>query len=225
MESARWFTRDEARLLIDTIRQEMAESELALENSSDDSESYNERYQWLPLAAAAVELRARSDMAKVMAELRGYCHLDGEREVSESYENTQRHDRCLKAYALLVAEGKPEEADALLYDAYRADAESRFINDASLAGLAEIEARRGRSAEATRLLSRLPDIQLSLGLSEGQLGLLLLTMSVGALVGLTEANVRQIDCRTRRRLRHLVATSARYASLRRLAWLEREEAA
>ena len=35
------------------------------------------------------------------------------------------------------------------------------------------------------LLSRLPDIQLSLGLSEGQLGLLLLTMSVGALVGLT----------------------------------------
>jgi predicted Zn-dependent protease len=146
---------DEARLLIDTIRQEMAESELALENSSDDSESYNERYQWLPLAAAGVELRAGSDMTKVMAELRGYCHLDGEREISEGYENTQRHDRCLKAYALLAAEGKPEEADALLYDAYRADVESRFINDASLAGLAEIEARRGRSAEATRLLRML----------------------------------------------------------------------
>lgn len=35
------------------------------------------------------------------------------------------------------------------------------------------------------LLSRLPDLQLSLGLTEGQLGLLLLTMSVGALMGLT----------------------------------------
>ncbi|HQZ12342.1 MAG TPA: MFS transporter [Devosia sp.] len=35
------------------------------------------------------------------------------------------------------------------------------------------------------LLSRLPDLQLRLGLSEGQLGLLLLTMSLGALFGLT----------------------------------------
>lgn len=35
------------------------------------------------------------------------------------------------------------------------------------------------------LLSRLPDLQLRLGLSEGQLGLLLLTMSLGALCGLT----------------------------------------
>jgi MFS family permease len=35
------------------------------------------------------------------------------------------------------------------------------------------------------LLSRLPDLQRSLNLTEGQLGLLLLTMSVGALLGLT----------------------------------------
>ena len=35
------------------------------------------------------------------------------------------------------------------------------------------------------LLSRLPDLQVRLGLSEGQLGLLLLSMSVGALFGLT----------------------------------------
>jgi MFS family permease len=35
------------------------------------------------------------------------------------------------------------------------------------------------------LLSRLPDLQLRLGLTEGELGLLLLTMSVGALFGLT----------------------------------------
>lgn len=35
------------------------------------------------------------------------------------------------------------------------------------------------------LLSRLPDLQVRLDLSEGQLGLLLLSMSVGALVGLT----------------------------------------
>ncbi len=35
------------------------------------------------------------------------------------------------------------------------------------------------------LLARLPDLQVRLGLTEGQLGLLLLTMSVGALMGLT----------------------------------------
>lgn len=35
------------------------------------------------------------------------------------------------------------------------------------------------------LLSRLPDLQLKLGLTEGQLGLLLVSMSVGALFGLT----------------------------------------
>ncbi len=35
------------------------------------------------------------------------------------------------------------------------------------------------------LLSRLPDLQFEFGLTEGQLGLLLLTMSVGALLGLT----------------------------------------
>jgi MFS family permease len=35
------------------------------------------------------------------------------------------------------------------------------------------------------LLSRLPDLQVQFGLSEGELGLLLLTMSVGALLGLT----------------------------------------
>jgi MFS family permease len=35
------------------------------------------------------------------------------------------------------------------------------------------------------LLSRLPDLQVSLGLTEGQLGLTLIAMSVGALVGLT----------------------------------------
>ena len=35
------------------------------------------------------------------------------------------------------------------------------------------------------LLSRLPDLQHSLGLTEGQLGLLLISMSIGALVGLT----------------------------------------
>lgn len=35
------------------------------------------------------------------------------------------------------------------------------------------------------LLSRLPDLQVSLGLTEGQLGLTLITMSIGALVGLT----------------------------------------
>lgn len=48
------------------------------------------------------------------------------------------------------------------------------------------------------LLSRLPDLQLKLGLSESQLGLLLLTMSVGALVGLTFSSplIEKLGART-----------------------------
>jgi tetratricopeptide (TPR) repeat protein len=54
-----------------------------------------------------------------------------------------------------VSEHRETEADALLYDAYSAIARSRYSDDASLAGLAEIEARRGRADEATRLLKLL----------------------------------------------------------------------
>jgi MFS family permease len=48
------------------------------------------------------------------------------------------------------------------------------------------------------LLSRLPDLQLKLGLTEGQLGLLLLTMSVGALTGLTFSSpfIEKLGART-----------------------------
>jgi MFS family permease len=48
------------------------------------------------------------------------------------------------------------------------------------------------------LLSRLPDLQLKLGLTEGQLGMLLLTMSVGALVGLTFSSplIERLGART-----------------------------
>src|SRR5262249_10852797 len=60
--------------------------------------------------------------------------------------------RCLKAYALLMAEHRDADAEALLYESYRAAARSRYADDASLAGLAEIEARRGKQDEAARLL-------------------------------------------------------------------------
>lgn len=48
------------------------------------------------------------------------------------------------------------------------------------------------------LLSRLPDLQIRLELSEGQLGLLLLTMSVGALIGLTFSSpfIERLGART-----------------------------
>ncbi len=74
---------DEARLLIETIRQEVAEADLALESSSNDSEDHTQRYQWVPLAAATIELRAGSDMTKAMAELRDYCGLEGAAEMGD----------------------------------------------------------------------------------------------------------------------------------------------
>src|SRR5262249_6129408 len=88
--------------------------------------------------------------------LRRYCGLEktevkGRRsEVSE--EQTGLHERCLKAYALLIAEHREADADALLYDRYSRTVRTRYADDASLAGLAEIEARRGHSNEASRLL-------------------------------------------------------------------------
>jgi tetratricopeptide (TPR) repeat protein len=61
----------------------------------------------------------------------------------------------LRAYALLLGERRESDADALLYDAYSKLVRSRYSDDASLAGLAEIEARRGRADEASRLLKLL----------------------------------------------------------------------
>jgi MFS family permease len=48
------------------------------------------------------------------------------------------------------------------------------------------------------LFARLPDLQVELGLTEGQLGLLLLTMSVGALMGLTFSSplIEKLGART-----------------------------
>jgi predicted Zn-dependent protease len=150
-------TFDEARLLIATIKREQSDAELALE---DRSSTAQERYDWLPLASALVELRAGRDAAKAIAELRRYCGLEkaeGGRQaaVGSEEQNTGVQQRCLKAYALLVAEGRETDADALLYDAYTKAVRSRYSDDASLAGLAEIEARRGRGEEASRLLTLL----------------------------------------------------------------------
>jgi tetratricopeptide (TPR) repeat protein len=142
---------DEARLLVATIEQEQADLDIALED--DNAQASESRYAWLPLASALVELRAGSDPAKAVAELRRYCGLDaGPTDAHRIEDRGAVDERCLKAYALLMAERRQSEADAMLYDAYRAAARSRFSNDASLAGLAEIEARRGRADEAARLL-------------------------------------------------------------------------
>ncbi|HXF38930.1 MAG TPA: tetratricopeptide repeat protein [Blastocatellia bacterium] len=148
---------EEVRLLIRTIEREQADEKLALK--WDEVGSTEERYDWLPLASALTELRGSRDGAKGLLELRRYCGLEttevrGQRpEVSE--DQVPNRERCLKAYALLVAEHRESDADNLLYEAYQRTAKSRYADDASLAGLAEIEARRGRADEASRLLKRL----------------------------------------------------------------------
>ncbi|MEW6211619.1 MAG: tetratricopeptide repeat protein [Acidobacteriota bacterium] len=133
---------DEARLLITAINREKADLELALE----EDEYREDYYEWVSLASALIEIRSNRDATKAIAELRRYCGLD------EKESQSALNERCLKAYALLISERREAEADALLYDAYSAIARSRYSDDASLAGLAEIEARRGRADEATRLL-------------------------------------------------------------------------
>jgi predicted Zn-dependent protease len=147
---------DEARLLIRTIQREEADALLALEENEEGS-STEDRYEWVALASALIELRSNRDSTKALAELRRYCGLDkpeGGLHLQDS-EASNSHERCLKAYALLVAEGRETEADNLLQEAYKRAARSRYSDDASLAGLAEIEARRGRADEASRLLKQL----------------------------------------------------------------------
>jgi cellulose synthase operon protein C len=147
---------DEARLLIVTIKREQADLERALQSDEEAGSTSEDRYDWLPLASALIELRGGRDAAKAIAELRRYCGLektDGRMQKTEgSNDESFTRERCLKAYALLIAERREADADALLYDAYSKSVRSRYSDDASLAGLAEIEARRGRGDEASRLL-------------------------------------------------------------------------
>ena len=149
---------DEARLLVATIKREQVEQEIALEDDGEGESSYEYRYDWFPLAAALIELRSGRDTTKAIAELRRYCGLEAAndgRPKPEGSDSSALQLRCSRAYALLIAEGREREADALLYDAYIKTVRSRNSDDASLVGLAEIEARRGRGEEASRLLKLL----------------------------------------------------------------------
>ncbi|HKG21612.1 MAG TPA: hypothetical protein VKC34_06900, partial [Blastocatellia bacterium] len=115
----------------------------------------------LPLASALIELRSGRDAQKAVADLRRYCGLDSPSDSGHAPEShggegaDTLNERCLKAYALLMSEKREAEADSLLYDAYSAAARSRYSNDASIAGLSELEARRGRTEEAVRLINLL----------------------------------------------------------------------
>ncbi|HJQ22454.1 MAG TPA: tetratricopeptide repeat protein [Blastocatellia bacterium] len=148
---------DEARLLVATIKHELSDARLALKADGGDDSGATEaeaRYNWLPLASALIELRSGKDTAKAIAELRSYCGLDSEGKPSDvaQEDGSHVHGECINAYNLLLAEGREADADALLYDAYRVAARSRTMDEGSLAGLAEIEARRNHAEEASRWL-------------------------------------------------------------------------
>jgi hypothetical protein len=157
----------DARLLVAEIKKNQAEITLVYEDQPKDENSEStptDYYEWLPLASALLNLRTGGDPAKAIAELRIYCGLDSDKQDStsgsdesseETYPQSGMHEHCLKAYALLLAERKDKEAEDLLYEVYKKDSQLRYASEASLAGLAEIEARRGRNDEASRLLKLL----------------------------------------------------------------------
>ena len=133
---------------------EIKREQAALKIASEEN-TLQERYEWLPLASALIELRADREASKGIAELRRYCGLDSV--ATEGGESGSLHQHCLKAYALLIAEHRDADADSLLYEAYRQTLGSRHPDDAVMAGLAEIEVRRGRGEEAGRLLKLLTE--------------------------------------------------------------------
>jgi tetratricopeptide (TPR) repeat protein len=125
---------EEAALLIDSIKKELAGLALA---RGVESDQHPPEYEWLRLASALIDVR-RGRTAAAIAGLKQYCGSNQE--------------RCLKAYALLVSEGKQPEADDLLYESYKTNLK---IEPGPVAALAEIEVRRGRPQEAARLLTML----------------------------------------------------------------------
>jgi predicted Zn-dependent protease len=145
---------DEARLLIASIKREQEEIRLAGGHSGgeDDSSSDEDRYDWVPLASAVIEIRGGGDAARAVAELRRYCGLQPRQGSAEAASEEVDRQRSLKAYALLMAEHKETDAAGLLYDYYRAAVRAPGGGDASYVGLARIEAERGHPDEALRLL-------------------------------------------------------------------------
>ncbi|HSO73759.1 MAG TPA: hypothetical protein VLU47_02895, partial [Blastocatellia bacterium] len=123
---------DEARLLIATIERERKDLALAQDPRGEDESNSDDRYEWLALASALIELRSGRDPAKAMAELRRYCGLET---AGGGRGSGPLMERCLKAYALLIAENRDGDADALLYDSYTRAVRSRHAEDASLVGL------------------------------------------------------------------------------------------
>jgi Tfp pilus assembly protein PilF len=148
---------DEARLLIGSIEREQREIQLARPPGSDSNPYSEDRYDWLPLASALIQLRSGRDPQTAIAELRRYAGIDARQEAGESVDDARIRQRALQAYALLVAERREADADTFLYEAYRTAVRGSGADDASFAGLAEIEARRGRPDEAARLLKMMAE--------------------------------------------------------------------
>lgn len=119
--------------------------------------------EWLVMALAAAETRA-GQTAQAVARLRAFLELDGPATVPSATSTTSDSeeeeegtpvvkDAHLHAYALLVNEGKPAEADALLGEYYQKQL-SEFDSVGDFVGAAEIEFRRGRTQDALNQLKR-----------------------------------------------------------------------
>ena len=144
---------DEARLLIDGAKKDLAD--LAAASDEDSEGGVAQQYDWLALASAQIQLR-RGQIEPAVAELRRFSGLESP---DPSTPPQLDQPRCLKAYALLVAEGRQAEADTLIYDSYRAGLSSRIQQTeiTALVGMAEIEVRRGQTADAAKLLAKVAE--------------------------------------------------------------------
>ncbi len=118
--------------------------------------------EWLVMAQAAAETRS-GQTARAVARLRAFLNLDGQAESQTVSKTTGEDDEDegtpvikdahLHAYSLLVNEGKQAEADALLGEYYQKQL-SEFDTLGDFVGAAEIEFRRGRTADALNQLKR-----------------------------------------------------------------------
>jgi tetratricopeptide (TPR) repeat protein len=136
------------RLLFRQLR-ENAPDDLYYDTSKSEPEP-----EWLIMAQAVVDLRT-GRTPQAVARLRKFIGLDRDARAQGGDEMNRPPDAAyLHAYALLVNEGRQAEADALLGEHYQETlADENAVT--AYAGLAEIEFRRGRAADALKQLRQL----------------------------------------------------------------------
>ncbi|MBX7218839.1 MAG: tetratricopeptide repeat protein [Blastocatellia bacterium] len=116
-----------------------------------DPDRYDPEPEWMTMARAVVELRTNRT-AQALERLRRFTGI-----VKKEGDTEPPNEAYLHAYALLVNENHQAEADDLARDHYQQQLGGGYLPSSVYGGLAEVEFRRGKTAEGLAQLKRMTD--------------------------------------------------------------------